>query len=198
MFPSSLDCPFLIVPSVFSNFYFHPVYCMPNVSCVFGLSILDCSFGFLSRLYASCVLFPMLPVSLDCPFLIVPSVFSNFYFHPVYCMPNVSCVFGLSILDCSFGFLSRLYASCVLFPMLPVSLDCPFLIVPSVFSNFYFHPVYCMPNVSCVFGLSILDCSFGFLSRLYASCVLCPMLPVSLDCSFVIDPSVFYIVRFLP
>jgi hypothetical protein len=36
--------------------------------------------------------------------------------------PNVASVSGLSILDC---------------PMLPVSLDCPFLIVPSVFFNVY-------------------------------------------------------------
>ena len=43
----------------------------------------------------------MLPVSLDCPFLIVHSVFSNVY--------------------------------------LPVSLDCPFLIDPSVFSNVSLH-----------------------------------------------------------
>jgi hypothetical protein len=59
----SVDCPFLIAPSVFSNVY--------------------------------------LPVSLDCPFLIALSVFSNVY--------------------------------------LPVSLDCPFLIASSVFSNVYLH-----------------------------------------------------------
>jgi hypothetical protein len=59
----SLDCPFLIAPSVISNIY--------------------------------------LPVSLDCPFLIALSVFSNVY--------------------------------------LPVSLECPFLIAPAVFSNVYLH-----------------------------------------------------------
>jgi hypothetical protein len=37
-------------------------------------------------------------------------------------LPDVASVSGLSILDC---------------PMLPVSLDCPFLIVPSVFVNVY-------------------------------------------------------------
>jgi len=47
----------------------------------------------------------MLPVSVDCPFLIAPSVFSN--------------VKGQT--------------------MLPVSVDCPFLIAPSVFSNVYLH-----------------------------------------------------------
>ena len=29
-------------------------------------------------------------------------------------------------------------SSCLLYPMLPVSLDCPFLIAPSAFSNLYF------------------------------------------------------------
>jgi hypothetical protein len=47
----------------------------------------------------------MLPVSLDCPFLIALSVFSNVY---------LSCV-----------------------PYVAVSLDCPFLIALSVFSNVY-------------------------------------------------------------
>jgi hypothetical protein len=51
------------------------------------------SFVFLRFVYHT------LPVSLDCPFLIAPSVFSNVY--------------------------------------LSVSLDCPFLIAPSVFSNVY-------------------------------------------------------------
>jgi hypothetical protein len=56
------------------------------------------------------------------------------------------------------------FVLCLVCPMLPVSLDCPYLIVPSVFSNVYLlRPVSCMPNVACFSGLSILDCSFGFL-----------------------------------
>ena len=55
------------------------------------LSVLDCFFCFLLRLFI---------VSLDCPFLIAPSVFSNVF--------------------------------------ITVSLDCPFLIVASVFSRVYF------------------------------------------------------------
>ena len=45
--------------------------------------------------------------------------------------------------------------------MLPVSLDCPFLIVPSVFCNL--RPMPCVPNVVSISGLSILDCPFSFL-----------------------------------
>ena len=48
-------------------------------------------------------------------------------------------------------------------PVLSVSLDCPFLIVSSVFSNVYLGPVFCVPNVVSVSRLSILDCLFGFL-----------------------------------
>ena len=55
-----------------------------------------------------CPVHPMLPVSLDCPFLIAPCVFSNVCF----------------VLDL-----------CPVYPMLPVSQDCPFLIACSVFSN---------------------------------------------------------------
>ena len=55
---------------------------------------------------------PVLPVSLDCLFLIVPSIFSNVY--------------------------------------LPVSLDCLFLIVPSVFSN-----VYLPVSLDCLFLIAL-------------------------------------------
>jgi hypothetical protein len=48
-----------------------------------------------------------------------------------------------------------------MYPMLPVSLGCPFLIVPLVFSSLC--PVPCVLNVASVSGLSILDCLFGFL-----------------------------------
>jgi hypothetical protein len=42
-----------------------------------------------------------------------------------------------------------------------LSLGCPFLIVPLVFSNLC--PVTCVLNVASASGLSILDCPFGFL-----------------------------------
>jgi hypothetical protein len=48
----------------------------------------------------------------------------------------------------------------VVCPMLPVSMDCPFLIAPSVFSNVY---LSCVPYVASFYGLSIFDCPFGIL-----------------------------------
>jgi hypothetical protein len=44
-------------------------------------------------------------------------------------------------------------------PVLPVSLDCSFLIAPSS----------CVPSVASFSGLFIPDCSFGFLKRLFAA-----------------------------
>jgi hypothetical protein len=52
-----------------------------------------------------------------------------------------------------------IFALFLVYQVLPVALDCPILITPSVFSNVYFHP----PDVASVSGLSILDCPFGFL-----------------------------------
>ena len=106
--------------------------------CVFVLPVL-----------VLCLVYPMLPVSLDCPFLIAPSVFSNI----VYPMLPVSLDFPFLIAPSVF--------SNIVYPMLPVSLDCPFLIAPSVFSTL--SPVSYVPNVASVSGLSILDCPYGFL-----------------------------------
>ena len=58
-FASTCVHPRLLVGSCRSSFWF--------LCCVF-------LFGFILIL---CLVYPMLPVSLDCPFLIVPSIFSN-------------------------------------------------------------------------------------------------------------------------
>jgi hypothetical protein len=101
LLPVSLDCPFLIAPSVFSNVYL-PVS-------------LECPFLIVSSVFSNVYL----PVSLECSFLIASSVFSNVYL-PVS-------------LECSFLIASSVFSNVYL----PVSLECPFLIVPSVFSNVY-------------------------------------------------------------
>ena len=185
MLPLSLYCPFLIAPTVSSHVYlcFHCLWIVHSwlplqfpltfiyVSIVSGLSILDCPYSFLSRLF-------MLPLSLDCPFLITLQFSLTFLY--------VAIVSGLSILDCPYSFLSRLF-------MLPLSLDCTFLIAPTVFSHVYLccHCLWIVHSwlplqfpltliyVAIVSWLSILDCSYSFLSRLF-------MLPLSLDCSFLI------------
>jgi uncharacterized RDD family membrane protein YckC len=92
-------------------------------------------------LSSSCVL---LPVSLDCPFLIDLSVFSN-----VYLPVSLDCP---SLIDPSV--FSNVY--------LPVSLYCPFLIDPSVFSN-----VYLPVSLDCPFLIDLL----GFISYLRYLCL---------------------------
>ena len=50
------------------------------------------------------------------------------------------CVFGGVSVAHLFSFLCCVlfvFILCLMCPMLPVSLDCPFLVAPSVFSNFY-------------------------------------------------------------
>jgi hypothetical protein len=156
------------------------VSCVPNVASVSELYILDCLIGFLWRLITTnslscvlctqcfqclwtvhswlphwfsltfiyyqlsvlCLVYPMLPVSLDCTFLITPSVSLNVYLLPtvcpVSCVPNVASVSGLYILDYTFGF-SNVY------------------LLPTVC------PVSCVTNVASVYGLYMLDCLIDFL-----------------------------------
>ena len=56
------------------------VYPMLSVSLCFSSSCVPYAASFSVFLFCfSCLVYPMLPVSLDCPFVIVPSVFSNIY-----------------------------------------------------------------------------------------------------------------------
>jgi hypothetical protein len=124
----SLECLFLIAPSIFSNVYF-----------------------------VLCIVCPMLLVSLECPFLIDPSIFSSVYF-----------------------------VLCIVFPMLFLSLECPFLIGPSIFSNVYF--VLC---IVCPLLLVSLECLFLIAPSIFSNvyfvlCIVCPMLLVSLEYPFLI------------
>jgi hypothetical protein len=185
-----LDCSFLIAHSVFSNVYLSCVLCTQcwqdlwivhswlsprfsltficPLSCVFnGDKCLCIIHSWLSPQFSLmfivlCLVYSMLTVPLDCPFLIAHSVFSNIYLSSVLCIQ-----------------------------WRQVSLHYPFLIVTSVFSNIYLSFVLCaqcwqylwiihswsLPpfsltstwHVSCVLnvdrtsGLSILDCPLGFL-----------------------------------
>jgi hypothetical protein len=127
----------------------------------------------------------MLPVSLDCPLLIAPSVFSNVY---LSCVSYVASFSGLSFVDCPFGILYHLFVLCLVYSMLSVSLDCPFVIAPLVFSNIYLSCVLC--TLCCQFLWIVLY----WLPLWYSLSFICPvylMLPVSLDCPFLIAPLVF-------
>jgi hypothetical protein len=135
MLPVFLDCPFLIAPSVFSN-----VYLLPTMSCVLCTQCCQCLWIVHSWLL-----------------LRFPLTFIYYLLCPAPWVPNVTRISRLSILDCSFGFLLRLftayYVLCLVYPMLSVSLDCPFLITPSVFSN-----VYLLPTMPCALCTQCYPC----------------------------------------
>ena len=189
LLPVSLNCLFLITPSS----------CVPYVASFSGLSVLDypfvlctqcCQFLWIVRFWLLLrLVYPMLPVSLDCQFLIYPSS----------CVTYVTSFSGLSVSDYPFVLwtLSCQFLSIVSFvlplglvyPMLPVSLDCPFFITPSS----------CVPNVASFSGLSVSDYPFVLYTLCYQFLwifrfwlplrLVYPMLPVSLDCLFLITPS---------
>ena len=110
-------------------------FCVPYVASFAGLSIFDCPFGILWRLFVLYLVYPMLPVPLDCPFMIAPSVFSNVY---------LSCIF--CTLCCQFLWIVHFWL------LLRYSLTFIFL-------------VSCVPYVSSFSGLSIFDFPFGILWR---------------------------------
>jgi hypothetical protein len=142
-----------------------PSSCVPYVASVSGLSVFDCPFvlcticcQFLCIVHVWLPLrlvYPMLPVSLDCPCLIAPSS----------CVPYVTSFSGLSMFDCPFvlctlccQFLWIVHVWLPLrlvYSLLPVSLDCPCLIAPSS----------CVPSVDSFSGLSMFDFPFVFYTR---------------------------------
>ena len=183
-----------------------PVSCVPNVASFSRLFILHCHSVLF--VFVLCVVYQMLPVSLDCPFLIAPQfcLFSSYVLctkccrflwivhyslplsfvclHPVSCVPNVASFSGLSILHCPSVFF--LFILCLVYPMLSVSLDCPFLIALQFclssscvlctkccqflwivhsslpLSFLCLHPLSCVPNVVSFSGLSILELRIMF------------------------------------
>jgi hypothetical protein len=149
MLPVYLDCPFLISPSVFFNVY---SFYLPSS---WVLCTQCCQYLWIVHSW--------LPLRFSLTFICFV------YLRPGSCVSNVASIAGLSILDCPFGFLYRLFVLFtfvlgLVYPMLPVSLDCPSLIAPSVFSNVY---LFCLPS----------------------SWVLCTqVLPVFLNCPFLIAP----------
>ena len=152
---SALDCPFLIVSSVFSNVYFSvsldcPFLIAPSISCAqgwqcSGLSILDCSFNLvcpkLTVLWIVHSWLSSLRFSLTfiCQCLwIVHSWLSSLRFSLTF----ICQCSGLSILDCSLNVVCQkltvlwivhswlLLQSLV--PKVDSALDCPLLIAPSI------------------------------------------------------------------
>jgi hypothetical protein len=185
-----LDCPFLLAHSVFSNIYLScvlctqcwqylwiihswspprfsltstwPVSCVINVASVSALSILHCTLGFLYCLFVLCLVYSMLTGPLDCPFLIVPSVFSNIYFSSVLCIQcrQVSLHYPFLIVNSVF---SNVYLSYVLCTQCWQCLWIVHSWLPIRFSLIFICPVSCVLKVDSTSGLSILGRPLGFL-----------------------------------
>ena len=79
------------------------------------------------------------------------------------CRIYVICVRLRIVVSNTYFFLTFIFVLFLVYSVLPVARDCPFLIAPSVFSNVYFRPVSCVPGVASVAGLSNLDFPFGAL-----------------------------------
>ena len=185
MVPVSLDCPFLITPSS----------CVPYVASFSWLSVSDypfvlctlcCQFLWIVPFWLPLrLVYPMLPVSLDCPFFITPSS----------CVPYVTSLSGMSVSDylfvlctlcCQFlSIFSFILPLRLVYPMLPVSLDCQFWLPLRLVASFSELSVSDYPFVLC-----ILCCQFPWIVRSWLPLRLVyPLLPVSLDCPFLITPS---------
>jgi uncharacterized membrane protein len=153
-----LDCPFLIVPSVFSNVSFSCVLCTQCWQCFW-------------------IAHSWLPIR-----------FSLTFISPVSCVLNVDNVSGFSILDGPLGFHLRLFLLCLAYLMLTVPLDCPFLMAPSVFSNVYLSCVLCTQCWQCLW---IVHC---WLSIRFSLTFICPV-----SCVLLVDsPSGLSILDYPP
>jgi hypothetical protein len=124
------------------------VSCMSYVVCVSVLTILDCPFVFLLRLFVMCLVCPMLSVSLYWSFLIAPSVFSNLY---LSCVLYVQCFLCLCIdhswLPLRFSLTFTCHVSCMS-NVVCLCIDHSWL--PLWFSLSFICHVSCMSNVVCV------------------------------------------------
>ena len=176
MLPVSLDCRFVFLHLVYPLCFQFPwivvlfffILCTPYVAS-------ELSFCFSS----SCVP-PMLPVSLDCRFVFLHLVY------PLCCLWIVVLFFFILCTPyvASFSGLSFCFSSSCVPSLLPVSLDCRFVFLHLVYPLccqflwivvlFFF--ILCTPYVA----------SFSGLSFCFSSSWVPPMLPVSLDCQFLI------------
>ena len=111
----------------------------------------------------------MLPVSLDCLFLL-PLRYSLTFICPVSCVSYVASFSGLSIFIAHSVFFLHLFVLCLMYPMLPVSLDCPFLLHLR-YSLTFICPVSCVSYAASFSGWFIFIAPSVF-SNICLSCIL--------------------------
>ena len=114
----------------------------------------------------------MLPVSLDCPF-VLPLRYSLTFICPVSCVPYVASFSGLSLFITPSVF-SNIYLSCVMCILCCQFLWIVFFSLPLRYSLTCICPVSCAPYVASFSGLSFFI-TLSVFSNIYLSCVLCTL-----------------------
>jgi hypothetical protein len=155
MLPVSLDCPLAFLSCVLY------ILCWRFLWVVLFLFPLRYSLTFI------CPVYPMLRVSLDCPFLFAPSGFCNINFSCV--LGTLCCHFFWIVLFISPSVFSHIYLSCV--PYVASFCGLSFLIARRYYLAFLC-PVSGVPYVASSSGLSLFITPSVF-SKMYLSCVLC-------------------------
>ena len=79
-FVAGVALRFSVLSCVLFSLFLRHVSFVAGVASVSGLSICACPFYFLF-FFVTCLLFPVLPVYLDCLFVLALSVFSDVYFN---------------------------------------------------------------------------------------------------------------------
>ena len=161
LFVASFSGLFILISiSVLSNVYLSCVLC---TICRQFLWIFhfDSPFGVLSRLLVLCLVYYMLPVSLDCTFWFSLRC-SLTFICPVSCVLYVASFSGLFILISPSVF-SNVYLSCVLCTICRQFLWIVHCWLPLRCSLTFICPVSCVLYVASFSGLFIVDCPFGVL-----------------------------------
>jgi hypothetical protein len=128
-------------------------------------------------------------------FLIVLCLVSSVAY--VYGLSSLVCDRSVSCVQCCLCLWivqSCLWSLCVLCPVLPMSMDCPVLfvivlyLVSSVANVYGLSSLVCNRSVSCA---QYCQCLWIVQSCLWSLCILCPVLPMSMNC-----PVLFVIVLY--
>jgi hypothetical protein len=170
MFPVSLDCYFSL-PFRYSLTFICPVSFPPKVGS--GLSFFSLPLRYSLRFICPVSCVPYVASFSELSLFIAPSVFSNIYLSCVFC--TLCCQFlWIVLFHYPFGILQHLFVLCLVYPMLPVSLDCTFSLLPLRYSLTCICPVSCVTYVASFSGLSFFIAPSVF-SNIYLSCVLCTL-----------------------
>ena len=128
-------------------------------------------------------MYPILPVSLDCPFFL-PLRYSLKFICLVSWVPYVASFSGISFLlplRYSLTFICSMFC----LPYVASFSGLSFFIAPSVFSNIYLSRVLC--TLCCQFLWNLLFIATSvFLHIYFILSLVYPMLPISLDCPFLL------------